>query len=161
MKQSLNHLLPYLEVVLLIACTGLWLSVPFKKKNMIQAGVSSQLTQEKKALQWRMPFWIQTLDFSYSGTQAWPLEHRDPFLRWNPTLSPKLSLFFSSYAISSQKTTPSGAYFQFQFFPWLSCVSFPLYPSLSDFGFETLTVQLPEKFLFLLCIFCLNFRDIL
>lgn len=49
MKQSLNHLLPYLEVVLLIACTGLWLSAPFKKKNMDQAGVSSQVTQEKKS----------------------------------------------------------------------------------------------------------------
>lgn len=67
MKQSLNHLLPYLEVLFSIACTSLWPSVPFKKKNMIQTGVSRQVTQEKKHCNEGMPFWTHRhWLFSYS-----------------------------------------------------------------------------------------------
>lgn len=55
MKRPLNHLLPYLEVLFLIACTGLWLSVPCKKKKMIHTCINKPVTQEKKALQLSYP----------------------------------------------------------------------------------------------------------
>lgn len=109
-KQSLNHLLPYLEALFSVACTGLWLSVPFKKEEKIQTHQQADDSRKKKSIMLKLclaePHALELSPSSTSRTQVWHLEHRDGLsVRETNSSLEALSLFLRLWTSFSDNHT--------------------------------------------------------
>lgn len=80
-KESLKHLLPYLEALFSVACTGLWLSVPFKTEEKDSDVSTSRRLKETKSIMLKLrfaePHALELSPSSTARTQVRHLEHRD------------------------------------------------------------------------------------